>query len=359
MARIPGVRERGRSGMICTDISIAYFVPMPNNRHIVLRQRPAGPIDPDHFDLLRCRRPEPAPGQAVLAVEWLAMDPYLRSVIAGRHLGAALAPGERMPGQGIARVIEAPADGPVQPGDPVVTDCGWTEWVARPAEQLRRLELPDGVPPQTALGILGMPGLTAWAGLHRVAAIKPGEVVAVSSASGTVGAAVLQLARAHGCITIGITSETKLDYVKEELGADFVLSRTGDLPARLAAGDIPRFDVAFDNTGGEVLAAMLDHLALHARVVLCGLMAQYEQSERPPGPNLGPVIGARASLHGLVVYDHFDALPEFLATALPLYRPGRLRCHETVYQGLDQAPEAFCALMSGASHGRVLVRLKQ
>ena len=331
---------------------------MPDNQHIVLHHRPSGAIRPAHFRLEHCAHPVPAPGEALLAVEWLAMDPYLRGLIAGRHLQTAPQPGERMPGQGIARVVAAPADSPVRVGDRVVTDCGWARWIARPAAALQPLSLPAEIPPQTALGVLGMPGLTAWVGLHRLASIRPGQVVAVSSASGTVAAAVLQLAKAHGCTTIGITSAATRDYVKDSLGADLVLTRDGDLSARLAAGDIPRFDVAFDNAGGDVLAAMLGHLALNARVVLCGMISQYQMDERPPGPNLGPVIAARASLHGLVVYDHFDALPTFLEQAVPLYQAGRLHCHETVFAGLAQAPEALCTLLGGTSHGRVLVRLE-
>lgn len=330
---------------------------MPKNQHIVLASHPTGPIAVRHFRMEPCPRPARESHEALLAVEWLAMDPYLRSVIAGRHLGAALQPGERMPGQGIARVVDAPVGAPVQAGEQVVLDCGWTQWLAKPVEALQPLRLASEVPPQTALGILGMPGLTAWAGLHRIAKIKPGEVVAVSSASGTVGAAVIQLARAVGCTTVGISTTAKLDYVANDLGADFVLDREQPLAEQFKRHELPKIDVYFDNAGGAVLEAMLSHLALNARVVLCGMMAQYEQVGRPPGPNLGPVIGARASLHGLVVYDHFDAMPEFLASAIPLYQAGQLGCHETVYQGLAQAPEALCALMGGTSHGRVLVRV--
>ncbi len=331
---------------------------MPYNQHIVLCRRPTGAITPADFRLDDCSRPRPTSGEALLAVEWLAMDPYLRGLIAGRHLEAAPQAGERMPGRGIARVVEAPADSPVAVGDRVVADCGWARWITRPAKDLRPLPLPTDIAPQTALGVLGMPGLTAWAGLHRIAGIRSGEVVAVSSASGTVGAAVIQLARAQGCSTVAITSAAKRDYVADVLGADIVLGRDNHLAKRLASGDIPRFDVAFDNSGGEVLAAMLGHLALRARVVLCGMISQYQMDQRPPGPNLGPLIAARASLQGLVVYDHFDALPEFLAAALPLYRQGRLRCQETVFEGLARAPEALCALLSGLSHGRVLIRLE-
>lgn len=328
---------------------------MHPNHHIVLSRPPQGRIRPTDFCLMDCDFPGPGPDQALLEVEWLAMDPYLRSVIAGRHPGAALVPGERMPGQGIARVVAAPSSSPVRPGDRVVTECGWTKWIVRPVSGLRPLRLPADIPAQAALGVLGMPGLTAWAGLHRLGDLQSGEVVAVSSASGTVGAAVIHLARALGCTTIGITSASKSDYVGQRLGCDFVLDRGGELISQFKS--LPRIDVYFDNAGGDSLAAALEHLAQKARVVLCGMMAQYEMNQRPPGPNLGPLIAARASMHGLVVYDHFDAMPEFLDRATDLYRQNRLYCHETVYQGLGQAPEAFCALMSGATHGRVLVNL--
>lgn len=328
-----------------------------SNAHIVLARRPSGPLGPECFDYQACEYPRRAPDQVLLAVEYLAMDPYLRGLIAGRHLDSAPEPGQRMPGQGLAVVLEAPKSSGLKPGDRVITDSGWARFVTKTPEHLRHPGLPDDLPPPSALGILGMPGLTAWAGLHRIAGIRTGEVVAVSSASGTVGAAVLQLAKAQGCVTVGITSESKRSYVEDRLGADFVLSRDRDLISQLEASQIPRFDVAFDNSGGAVLEAMLGHLALHARMVLCGMISQYDCDQRPPGPNLGPVIAARASLRGLVVYDHFDAMPEYLDHAIPLYRDGRLRCQETIFEGLASAPEALCALLSGRTRGRVLVRV--
>lgn len=328
------------------------------NQQVVLARVPRGAVQTSDFALETCAVPNRSADEALLAVEWLAMDPYLRSLLAGRHLNPAPKVGERMPGQGIARVLEAPEDCGLQPGDRVVTDCGWARVVSLPASQLQPIALPFDIAPQAALGILGMPGLTAWVGLHRIARLKPGQTVAVSSASGTVGAAVLQLARAQGCVTIGITSSAKRDYVAHTLGADHILCRDQDLPSQLAALDVPRFDVAFDNTGGAVLEAMLGHLAQHARVVLCGMISQYGLDQRPPGPNLGPLVASRASLHGLVVYDHLNAMPNFLEQALPLYRSGQLRCEETVFQGLAHAPDALCALLSGRSRGRVLVSME-
>lgn len=330
---------------------------MPINHHIVLASRPSGVLQPEHFRMEACAFPEPGPGEALLEMEWLAMDPYLRGLIAGRHLQPGPAPGERMPGQGIARVTEAPPNASIKPGDRVVLDGGWTRWLARPAAELQPLRWPEDILARTALGILGMPGLTAWVGLNRLARMQAGEVVAVSSASGTVGAAVIQLAKAAGCTTVAITSKAKSEYVQQTLGADQVMLREKDLPQRLQQAGMPRFDVAFDNAGGEVLEAMIGHLALNARVVLCGMISQSQLDQRPPGPNLGPVIAARASLHGLVVYDHFDAMPDFLAEAVPLYREGHLRCEETIVEGLERAPSALCALLAGQTRGRVLVRL--
>ena len=330
---------------------------MPDNQEIILAKRPSRALSPTHFQVRSSPRPAPKQDEALLAVEWLAMDPYLRGLIAGRHLDSAPQPGQRMPGQGIARVIEAPANSSVKPGDRVLADCGWAHWLTRPAHELQPINLPTDVPVQAALGILGMPGLTAWSGLHRLARLEQGETVAVSSASGTVGAAVIGLARAVGCITVGITSAHKRDYVADSLGADHVVIRDQSLSEQLLANQIPKIDVAFDNAGGSVLEAMLGHLALQARVVLCGMISQYELDQRPAGPNLGPVIASRATLKGLVVYDHFDAMAAFLDQAVPLYRAGNLRCEETHYHGLDRAPEALCALLSGKTHGRILVRV--
>lgn len=325
--------------------------------HVVLEQRPAGPVRPANFRLARASVPKPAAGEALLQLEWLSMDPYLRGVIAGRHLGHRIEPGDRIPGLGVARVIEAPDDSAVAPGDHVVTDCGWCEYLARPAAQLQPLSLPADIPVPKALGILGMPGLTAWAGLHRLATIRPGQTVVTSAASGTVGAAVIQLASAHGCRTVGVTGAAKRTYVSETLQADVVVDRDAALAERLAGACPDGIDVYFDNVGGQVLETAIHQLALGARIILCGMIDQYQLEERPPGPNLAPLIAARASMHGLVVYDHFDAMSEFLDEAVPLYRSGRLACRETIYEGLAQAPKAFCDLMSGKGHGKHLVRL--
>ncbi|MDW8480183.1 MAG: NADP-dependent oxidoreductase [Xanthomonadales bacterium] len=213
------------------------------------------------------------------------------------------------------------------------------------------------MPARLALGPLGLPGLTAWAGLG-LAGLRAGERLVVSAAAGTVGAVAAQLGLARGARVLGITAGAKLDYVLGELGLPAAVARDApDFRARLAAALPEGLDVYFDNVGGELLDAALDHLRPGARVVLCGMIAQYDAAERPPGPNLGRVIAARARLLGLVVYDHLGRLPEFLAEALPLWRAGRLRCAERIFAGLERAPEAFAELLSGRSHGRLLVRV--
>ena len=332
---------------------------MSGQKKVVLAHQPDGKICPGDFRVESAPKPVRESSQALLAVECLSMDPYLRGVIAGRHLGHAIEPGNQIPGLGLARVLAAPESGPVKPGDRVIADCGWCQHACLSADELTPLRFPEDIPETAALGILGMPGLAAWAGLNHLAQFRAGETVAVSAAGGTVGAAVIQLAAARGCRTIAITGTEKHDYVANELRADAVAFRDGDLADQLARHCPDGIDVYFDNVGGEVLKAVLARLALRARIVLCGMISQYQSDIPPPGPNLGPIIAARASLHGLVVYDHFGDMQRFRSEAIPLYREHRLRCRETRFEGIESAPDAFCALMNGETAGRVLVVIDQ
>lgn len=301
-------------------------------------------------------RPLGDAGDVLVGVEWLAMDPYLRVQLAGRHLAPPIEEGEVIPGQGVGRVLASRLPERFPVGSWVVGALGWRErgWVS--ADALLPFRFSEDVPLPARLGALGMPGLTAWAGLNK-AGLRAGEVLLISAASGTVGLVAAQLAQARGARVVGISSAAKLEALSA-FGFDALLARDDpDFPIRLGEALPSGFDVFFDNVGGAVLDRALDHLRRGARVILCGMIAQYNSDARPPGPNLGRVIAARASLHGLVVYDHLGEHEAFLAEALPLWRSGRLRVPEQIHRGLEQAPRAFCALMRGEVLGRALVEV--
>jgi NADPH-dependent curcumin reductase CurA len=326
-------------------------------RAIVLARTVAGMPRVEDFAPSRLPIPVPADGELLLRVHWLSIDPWLRPVLAGRHLTPPPPVGGVIPGHGIGEVVESRAPG-YAPGDLVVADVGWQEWTALPAAGVRRID-PALAPPSAWLGVLGLPGLTAWAGLRTIGKPAPGETVVVSAAAGAVGSLAAQLARSAGARVVGIAGDPeKCRIAVEDFGcAACVSHRDPDLVARLRATCPDGIDVYFDNVGGRVLEAAIGMLRRHARVVLCGLIDQYNADVRPPGPNLGPVIAARATLTGLVVYDHLDRFPEFVAEVGPALREGRIRHREDVAVGLESAPRQFVAMLEGRNRGKALVRL--
>ena len=330
----------------------------PVQRQIQLVRRPDGAPVVEDFTVAEAAVPVPDDGEFVSRTQWLSLDPYLRGVISGRHLGAnAVMPGDPLPGGTVATVV-ASRHPEFSPGDQVLCRNGWQEFGLSDGQDVRRLHGED-IPSSTALGILGMPGLTAYAGMMRLARPRPGDTVVVSAAAGPVGCVVGQIARIGGCRVVGIAgSQEKCQVVIEKFGFDACINyRESDLLAELAKHCPDGVDVYFDNVGGDTLEAVLGQLAIGARVVLCGLISQYNADQPPPGPNPAPIIIARASVHGLVVYDHEDLEPEFLERATRWVRSGELKYLEDIQEGLENAPEAFCRLMRGENLGKSLVHV--
>ena len=301
--------------------------------------------------------PRPQDGELLLQVAYLSIDPYLRALLGARYLTGRPPVGAVVPGAGLGVVVESRAAGFAR-GDVVVGECGWREYATLPAASARKVD-PDLAPLSTALGVLGMPGLTAWAGLRTIGRPRRGETVLVSTAAGAVGSLAGQLARRDGARAVGIAGgPEKCRLAVEEFGyAACVDYKAADFESQLRAACPDGIDVYFDNVGGRVLEAALGILRKQARVILCGLIDQYNAAQRPPGPNLGPVIGARATLTGLVVYDHFNRFPDFLGEVAPALRRGEIRWREDVRRGLAAAPQAFVDLMQGANIGKMLVRV--
>jgi NADPH-dependent curcumin reductase len=328
------------------------------NRRITFARVPRGLPVPEDFSSDTVEVPRPAEGQFLSRTLWLSLDPYLRNVMKGHALyGVALSPGDPMHGETVAEVVES-RHPQFSPGDYVVAKNGWQDFAVSDGQGVRTVD-PRVAPLSTALGVLGMPGLTGYAGLVYLGEPKPGETVVVSAATGAVGSTVGQVARLRGARAIGIAgSEEKCRYAVDELGFEACVNRrAGDLRALLKDVCPGGIDVYFDNVGGEVLAAALGNLALHARIVLCGMLEAYSMDSPPPGPFLGPVVAARATIRGLVVYDHFDRLPEMQRVVGGWIREGRFRYREEVTEGLENAPAAFCRLMRGENFGKSLVRV--
>lgn len=327
------------------------------NQIVVLKKRSVGVPQPDDFELTSAPVATPGPGQLLCQGQFLTLDPYLRGKISGRHISGAIQPGEMMAGEAVSRVVIS-NDDRFAPGDLVAAFSGWQTRPVIDGEAARKFNT-HGAPVSTALGVMGMPGLTAYAGTLRLGQPVPGDRVLVSAAAGPVGATVGQIARIKGAHPIGIAgSDEKCAWLKEQAGfADCINYKKEDLRTGIARTCPDGVNMYFDNVGGDVLQAAMENLALGARVVLCGLMAQYNRDDMPPGPNPAFIIKARATVRGLVVYDHEDLRSDFESTVGAWIRDGELKFKEDIAEGIERAPDAFCALMRGENFGKALVRM--
>jgi len=328
------------------------------NHRILFRRVPKGLPVPEDFGADTVDVPKPAAGQFLSRTLYLSLDPYYRNVMKSSQLYQdRLNPGDPMVGETIAQVVES-RHADFQAGDYVQVRNGWQQFAVSNGTGVRKLD-PQFAPVSTALGVLGMPGLTGYTGLVYLGEPKPGDTVVVSAAAGPVGSTAGQVARLVGARAVGIAgSDEKCAFVVKELGfADCVNYKNGDLKAKLKQACPDGINVYFDNVGGDTLAAVLGNLALGARVVLCGMIGAYSMDTPPPGPNLGPIVGARATMRGLVVYDHAHRMPELQRVVGGWIRSGQFRYREDIAEGLDAAPEAFCRLMRGENFGKALVRV--
>ncbi len=324
---------------------------------VCLRQVPQGLPQLQDFELQQLPLPVPGDGQLLVRVSHLSLDPFLRAQLGGRYALPCPPLGSIVPGYGIGTVIED-RTGRFQIGDVVTGMTGWAEFATIDANTAAVVDTALA-PASTAVGVLGIPGLTAWAGVRRILQPKAGQTILVSTAAGAVGSVVGQLCKAAGCRVVGIAgSAQKCAIVTNEFGFDACVSyRDADFAQALRAACADGIDGYFDNVGGAVLEAALSLLRLHARVVLCGLSDQYNRAERPAGPNLGPVIGARARLEGLVVYDHLADFAQCRAELAQMIAAGTLRYREHIHDGLAAAPAGFIGLLKGENLGKALVRL--
>jgi NADPH-dependent curcumin reductase CurA len=334
------------------------------NRRVLLKSRPVGEPKPSDFAIEEGPMPVPREDEVLVRTLWLSLDPYMRGRMNdAKSYSAPVELGQPMVGGTVGEVVESRHPG-FRPGDFVLTYGGWQAYhVAKAGATpgpFGPLKLdPRAAPLSTALGVLGMPGMTAYVGLLDIGQPKPGETVVVSAAAGAVGSAVGQIAKLKGCRAVGVAgSQAKCEYVVKELGFDACVSyKTQDLFAGLKAACPQGIDVYFDNVGGDVLKAVLRLVNPFARIPLCGIISQYNATEPPPGPNLGPILVNRVTIRGFIVSDHVDRLSAFLADCAGWIRDGKLKYREDVVQGLDNAPAAFIGLLHGENFGKRLVQV--
>jgi len=328
------------------------------NRQIRLKSRPAGMPAADNFEAVDSPMPALEDGDVLRRTTYLSIDPYMRGRMSdAASYAASLNLHDIMCGHTVSEVVESrnPA---FRAGDMVTGYDGWQEFAVSKGKDLRKLD-PRAVPVSTAIGVLGMPGATAYVGLLDIGQPKPGETVVVSAASGAVGSIVGQLAKVKGCRAVGIAgSPDKCRYVVEELGFDACINyKTDDLVPALGAACPGGADIYFENVGGKVFAAVLRVINRGARIPLCGMISQYNTTTDPGGPNLRALLVQRAMMKGFIVSDHADRFPAFLQEVTPLVRDGRIKYREDIVEGLDAAPSALIGLFEGRNFGKMLVRV--
>jgi NADPH-dependent curcumin reductase CurA len=334
-------------------------------RQIVLAARPQGRARLEDFRLEPMVPLQPGPGEVLLKVLYLSLDPYMRGRMEDRKSYAPPAAlGAPMPGESVAEVIASRCPGLV-PGELVLARTGWRTHATLDGSGLRRVD-PDLAPVSTRLGVLGMPGFTAYAGLLLIGKPKPGETVVVAAASGPVGSLVGQLARMHGARAVGIAGGAeKCRFVAEVLGFDAVVDhRAPDFPQQLAAACPAGVDVYFENVGGAVWQAVLPLLNTFARVPVCGLIAQYNGMAAPDGEmdrlalTMREILSRSLTLRGFINYEFADAHhDEFLRVVSQGMREGRIRYREDFVDGLANAPAAFLGMLEGRNFGKLIVRV--
>jgi NADPH-dependent curcumin reductase len=321
------------------------------NQRIVLASRPEGWVTPQNFRLEKTALPQPAEGEVLVKNLWLSLDPYMRgrmseqkSYVKGVDIG------EVMVGQTAGEVVESRHPG-FKAGDKVLTQTGWQLYAA--TKEAMKVDA-SRAPLSYYLGVLGMPGLTAYFGLKELGQPKAGETVVVSAASGAVGSVVGQLAKLWGCRAIGIAGgREKCDYVKNELGFDACF----DHKAGKLREELKEIDVYFDNVGGEILDVALARMKLFGRIVVCGTISDYNATEPYRVKNWRAILVNRLKVQGMIVFDWKERYGEALKALGGYLAAGKLKTRESVVEGLANAPQGLISLLKGANFGKQLVKL--
>ena len=327
------------------------------SREIQLASRPVGEPTPENFRLAEVDLPDPGPGEVLVRNTFMSVDPYMRGRMNDvKSYVPPFALDEPMQGGAVGEVVVS-NDDDLAVGDTVVHMSGWREYAVLHGKGVKK------IPADLAsayLGVLGMPGLTAYVGLLDVAELRDDDIVFVSGAAGAVGSLAGQIAKLRGHTVIGSAGgPEKVAHVVDDLGFDAAIDyRKGDLPGQLRDAAPKGIDVYFDNVGGDHLEAAIGHMRLHGRIALCGLISMYNATEPPPGPrNMMQVVGRRITIRGFIVTDHAARAADFERDVSAWVRNGDLVVRETVVEGIERAPEAFLGLLRGANTGKMLVKL--
>ncbi|MET9169942.1 NADP-dependent oxidoreductase [Streptomyces misionensis] len=330
------------------------------NREWHLLSRPVGWPKPEDFALVESPLPAPREGQVLVRNTYLSVDPYMRGrMSAQKSYVAPFELGKAMQGGAVGEVIESRAEG-ISVGDHVLHPLGWREYAVLGAEHAVKVD-PEAAPLSSYLGVLGMTGLTAYAGLLRTAAFKEGDTVFVSGAAGAVGSQVGQIAKLKGAARVigSAGSDDKVRLLVEEYGFDAAFNyKKGPVAEQLREAAPDGIDVYFDNVGGDHLEAAIGSLREGGRIAICGMISVYNNTEPAPGPrNLARLIQTRGRIEGFLVNDHRDLQPQFVDEVGPWVASGRLKYRETVVEGIENTLDAFLGLLRGDNTGKMIVKL--
>lgn len=330
------------------------------NREIRLKSRPQGMPTPGNFELVETAVPTPKDGQLLIRNIYMSVDPYMRGRMVDREsYSPPFQIGEALTGGAVGQVVES-KNAKFKKGDYVSNFSGWREWALSDGSDLQAVD-PGLAPLQAYLGTFGMPGLTAYAGLLKIGALKEGERVFVSAASGAVGAIVCQIAKNKGCYVVGSAgSDEKCDWLVKEARVDKAINykTCGNLDKAVKDAFPEGIDVYFENVGGAHLDAALANMRPFGRIPVCGMIAQYNATELPPGPkNIIATIPLRLTIKGFIVSDHGDMMGDFVRDMGKWAKEGKLKWRETIADGIENAPGAFIGLFSGDNFGKMVVKI--
>ena len=330
------------------------------SREIRLKNRPEGLPKESDFELYEAAIPEVGDGEVLVQNIYMSVDPYMRGRMNDRK--SYVPPfqvGMPLEGGCVGRIIESKG-GRFETGDYVSGMLGWREYFVSGGEGLIKID-PGLAPIQSYLGTLGMPGLTAYAGLLHIGELKKGETVFVSAASGAVGSVVCQIAKIRGCYVVGSAgSDEKVAWLLEEAGIDaaFNYKATDDIIAEVGRLTPQGIDVYFENVGGVHLEAALEHMNTYGRIVMCGMISMYNATKPVPGPsNLFYVTSKQLTMRGFIVMDHFDKLQQFFSDMGKWIAEGKIKWKETTVHGIENAPKAFIGLFKGENFGKMIVKI--
>jgi len=328
------------------------------NRQVLLVEKPAGKLGPEHFKMSQAAIPEPKDGEALLRVRYISLDAANRAWMHGATYRAAVEANTVMAGGGIAEVVSSKAPG-IAPGDIVFGDTGWQTYAAVPAKHLTKM--PKIEPMTHLLSVYGIAGLTAYFGLLEIGKPKAGESVVVSAAAGSVGSIVGQIAKINGCRVVGIAGGSdKCNWLTSELGFDAAVDyKDGAVFKALRAAAPKGIDVYFDNVGGDILEACLAQMNNRGRIACCGAISQYDGVPSPHGPRGVPglIVVKRLIMQGFIVMDFMDRNDQALKELQSWVAAGKLKVQEDVIEGLENTPKALIGLLAGENRGKRMIKV--